>query len=73
MGDPSGDRNGNALTMTSKKENPEATAEWLPDPKDVIEEIDVHSPESGDFKIQRTNIVDPYDEPLPPAQKKPQG
>jgi len=53
-----------------KEESPPAAEEWLPDPKDVIEEIDVHSPEDGDFKIQRTNIVDPYDEPLPPAPKK---
>ena len=65
--------------MTSKKRrpskdrNPEAAEEWLPDPKDVIEEIEVHSPEHGDFKIQRTNIVDPYEEPLPPVRKKGKG
>lgn len=54
----------------SKEGDPEAAEEWLPDPEDVIEEIEVHSPEQGDFKIQRTNIVDPYDEPLSPAKKK---
>lgn len=52
--------------MTAKQEPPNDEKPWLPDPEDVIEEIDVHSPEGGDFKIKRTNIVDEYEEPLPP-------
>ena len=56
---------------SAKKRAPQADKPWLPDPADIIEEIEVHPPEGGDFTIQRTNIVDPYDEPLPPAQRKP--
>ena len=51
--------------MTSKRKP------WLPDPAHVVEVIDVHSPETGDFQIQRTNIVDPYEKPLPKKKVTP--
>lgn len=56
----------------SKNDDPDAADSWLPDPKDVIEEIEVHPPAGEPFTIQRTNIVDPYDEPLPPAPVTPE-
>jgi hypothetical protein len=42
---------------------------YLPDPKNVIEEIEVR-PKGGrqPFRILRTNIVDPYEKPLPPPK-----
>ena len=42
---------------------------WLPDPKSVVEVIDVKSPEVGKFRIHRTNIVDPYEPPLPAPRR----
>ena len=45
---------------------------YLPDPKNVIDVIEVPSP-TGDKKplrILRTNIVDPYEKPLPPPKPR---
>jgi hypothetical protein len=54
-----------------KKKAPGAAGDWYPEPKDIVEVIKVSSPETGDFEIDRTNEVDEYEEPLPPAPKKP--
>jgi hypothetical protein len=41
----------------------------LPEPKDIEEVIEVHTPATADaFTIERTNIRDPYEEPQPPPK-----
>jgi len=59
----------------SKKggKKPPASKPWLPDPESVVEVREVRSPVAGAFRIIRTNIVDPYEEPLPPPPKRPRG
>jgi hypothetical protein len=55
--------------MTSRKsQNDRASKPWLPDPKDIEEVIEVHTPNDDGFTIERTNIRDPYEEPQPPAR-----
>jgi hypothetical protein len=61
------------VTKQRKTNDRKPADDWLPDPKDVIEEIEVHSPVSGDFTIQRTLETDPYDDPLPPADRVTRG
>jgi hypothetical protein len=55
--------------MTRKKPpNDRASKPWLPDPKDVEEVIEVNTPDSDGFTIERTNILDPYEDAQPPPK-----
>lgn len=42
---------------------------WLPDPESVVEVKEIKSPGVGSFRILRTNIVDPYEPPLPAPRR----
>jgi hypothetical protein len=55
---------------TSRCEGGPESKPWLPNPRSVIEVKEAQSPTAGAFRIIRTNIVDPYDEPLA-APKRP--
>ncbi|HEV7428844.1 MAG TPA: hypothetical protein VGQ46_21025 [Thermoanaerobaculia bacterium] len=48
-----------------------ASKPWLPAPHEIEETIEVNTPETGEFTIERTKIKDESDDQSPPSEPRP--